>query len=164
MKYIILSLFLSASANAGGIACALPDSNTKMAIQWTEKTVRVEVENPRGYQNMPQFEAPLAQSSLAMMNAQTDDLASLGEGFGYEWPREKCEFSPDNKRLISCHGKSKLTRGDTNVDGRLFSTAEITENSLYGLHTVLRLRLILARTAMYFVAIPFPISLCKDIE
>jgi len=135
---------------------------SRLKISWNEEKVRVQVENPRGYLAMPQFEAPMAPEMMKIMEMQTRELSGLGDLFSYEWKRSQCELSPDDSWLISCGGAVEAEQKENDVRALMFTTAHIEEKSLSGENKVLRLRFIFEKgKSMFFSAIPFPITLCR---
>lgn len=156
-----LVLCLSAGfARAGEINCQINGLYSRMGVAWDDATVSVHVENPRGFEWMPQMEAPFALRDLGLLKAQSDRLQGLGSAFAYTWKRENCEFSPTNPWLLMCHARVSADGKDNGVKAALFTTAQIDENSLSGQQSTLRLRFIFENGGMYFVAIPFPMASC----
>lgn len=157
---LLIVLSAAGAARAGEITCQVNGIYSRMNIRWDEKTVDVLVVNPRGFDWMPQMEAPFALRDLGLLKAQSDQLQGLGSEFEYAWKRESCEFSKDDGWLISCHAPVNAVGKDNGVQAALFTTARIDEKSLSGAQSTLRLRFIFSNGGMYFVAIPFPLQAC----
>jgi hypothetical protein len=160
MKTFLFLLLLPFSAQAGTISCAVDPLYTQAWIRWDEKTVSVEVYNPRGFKSMPQMEAPFSQESIPFLETQSKQLETLGGRFVYSWERKQCEFSPDDKWLVTCHGGAK-SGPDNGIQAASFTTAHIEEKSLSANFSVFRLRMLFDKSSLYFAAIPFPLERCQ---
>lgn len=158
MKILFLLLLAPSFAQAAGISCSLNRFYSQFRLEWDDQTVTIEVDNPRGFKSMPQLEAPVSQDSIPLLELQSKELAALGDHFVYSWNKNQCEWSKDDKMLVSCHGGSKEKVND--IRAMSFTTARIEENSLSGKTSVLRLRFILDKSNLYFVAMPFPAMSC----
>lgn len=165
MKPLFFALLLIPSlaqaagpASAGGVTCYVNQFYSRFWLKWNDTTVTMEVDNPRGFKGMPQMEAPFSQESIPMLEFQSKELSALGDRFVYSWDRGQCEWSKDDKFLVSCHGGSKERVND--IRAMSFTTARIEENSLSGKHSVLRLRFIFDKSSLFFVALPFPTVSC----
>lgn len=165
MKNLLLALlFLPSLAQAGGpadgsLTCSVNEFYSRFWLKWDEKTVSVEVHNPRGFKGMPQMEAPFSLENIPFLEFQSKELEGLGESFIYKWDRSQCEFSEKSQWLVSCHGKVSA-EPDNGVNALSFTTAQIEEKSLSGDFSVLRLRFIFGKSSMFFVAMPFPLKDC----
>lgn len=163
MKSFILLFLFSLTAQAGGITCFVVPQYSRFWIKWDDKTVSVEVENPRGVKSMPQMEAPFAEEHIPTLQFQAKELESLPNRFTYRWPKEKCDFSPTDKWLVSCHGKAR-SEPESKVEAMSFTTARIEESSLSGEFSQLRLRFIFSAGSMFFSALPFPLQKCSVVD
>lgn len=164
MGKLFLGLIVSLSAvfaQAGEITCMVNGVYSRMKVSWDDNGVTVRVTNPRGFDWMPQMEAPFALRDYGLLKMQSDQLKGLGSEFEYTWKRENCEFSPANPWLVSCHARVNSNGPDNGVKGALFTTAQIDETSLSGQQSTLRLRFIFDNGGLYFVAIPFPMQFCQ---
>jgi hypothetical protein len=167
MKIILILLTLTSSpaSFAGELSCFLNSYYSQVQVQWTEESLRVKVNTPRGYEAMPQFEAPMPPEMLKFMEHQASELSGLGSSFTYQWQRSQCEISGDNPALFSCHGPVAAEESGNPVKAALVTSAQIEEKSLSGTNRVLRVRFIFnAGKGLYFVAIPFPEHACRLTE
>lgn len=169
LKISLLSLLLItvateayATALSGQLFCGINSFYSTLKIDWNLERLQIRIENPRGYEAMPQFEAPISPELFKSMEMQTRDLAGLGSVFIYEWPMSKCQFSNSDPYQLACRGRGTLIKGPEGVEALSLSTAALTESSLNGDSQVIRARLIFGvNNKMYFVAIPFPREKCR---
>lgn len=159
MKTLIFGLLLIPGlAQAASLGCYVNQYYSQFWLSWDDKSVSLEVDNPRGFKAMPQMEAPVSQDTIPMLEFQSRELSPLGDRFVYRWDKSQCEWSKDDKMLVSCHGGSKERVND--IRAMSFTTARIEENSLSGKNSVLRLRFIFEKSSLFFVAMPFPAINC----
>lgn len=164
MKHILIAfcfLTLANQAHAGEMHCFLNGFYSRVTILWDKEKVNVTVHNPRGFKAMPQMESPMTEDMIPMLQMQSKNLEALGSRFEYQWPREKCQWSAKDKRLLSCEGGVNAMGGDNGVQARMFTTARIDEDSLSGAFSRLRFRFVFQNQGLYFVAIPFPADFCQ---
>ena len=151
MKFIIclISSFLFTHKLYAEVlfTCAPSEKETSVQFYETENQIWISIYNPSGYSFMPQFEGPISEESLPLVNQQLRELKEINQGITLKLKKESCEVNSKTK-AIDCLTDTKTSIKDLNLN--LISTTEITENSKSFYSEKRKFRFIFEKKGNYF--------------
>jgi hypothetical protein len=151
--------FITVSSQAyEGFRCIPSLRQTRVQVLKKDKKIELMVVNPSGYDFMPQFDAAGSAFSISFNKMQAEDLKSLGDGFTYSWPEEKCKIDTDNL-TVSCSGEAEGAVPAIKSYG--LSTTEVTEKYEKDVYEKRRFRLSVENSNTYFVNLEFYKQNCE---
>lgn len=160
MKKLIflLTFYLSCFAGAfEGFRCIPSLRQTRLQVLVTGNNIELRIINPAGYEFMPQFD-PGSQFTLAFNKIQAQDLAELGDGFAFIWPRSRCRLDAAGF-VVNCDGEALNKVGTIKSFG--ISTTEITEKHRDEPFEKRKFRLNVEKDNLYFTSLEFYNQNCE---
>jgi hypothetical protein len=158
----IIFIFMLVSLNiyAEGFYCLPSLKQTALRFEKIDGINKLTVQNPMGYDYMPQFEGPTSLSSIPMQKMQFDDLKDLGSAFMFEWLDSRCTTDVINK-TVNCDGASEnKVKG---IQSFYLSTTKIEEKNRQDKYKKFRYRINLdMQGSIYFVTLEFYDQNCKS--
>ena len=157
---LMLSFLLPNMGSADGFYCLPSLKQTGFVIDKKDGFIQLKIENPMGYDFMPQYDGPTSASSLAMQKMQFDDLKDLGSGFVLKWADSKCTTDFINK-TINCDGATE--NKIKNIQSFYLATTVIDEKTRSDQYKKFRYRINIDKSGtQYFISIEFYEQNCKS--
>lgn len=152
---------LAASAKVG-FYCIPSMKSTWIYVEKKIDVVTIVVKNPKGYDQMPQFDGPTSPVTIPFQKMQFEDLKALGDEFVLEWPIARCEYNNEEMTLF-CNGvASKKSAG---IESYGFNTIQITEKYKDQSYQKNRYRINFEKDGnTYFASLDFFTTTCASLK
>ena len=160
MIRLFIGLYLiSFSATAyEGFLCVPSIRESRIQVLVVKDDIQVLVNNPSGYDFMPQFDGPSSIFNISFNKMQGEDLKELGDSFSFQWPKTACQLDVE-QFTVSC--RSEAANLVKSIRSFGITTTEVTEKYDGEIYQKLKFRLSLEKDNLYFVSLQFNKKSCQ---
>ena len=158
MLCIGLSLILITSTRAFGVTCFQPQSGELISLHKSEVDLILRYTNGRGYNAIRQFEGPVSENDIPMIQMQTQGLRQLGPEFEVSIPLAGCVFSKTPHQIFRCSGESKI--GGTELTLSSLAAYTVTQDHVDSVFKLQNFRMMIGQSDVFFFTLSIPSQNC----